>query len=82
MSELSNNQNNWKGRVYINGTLIGAAIGFIGAYLYARASEENAERNGGQPTKLQTGQLLSIALAILGLIRQIAEAGKGGRRDK
>jgi predicted outer membrane lipoprotein len=79
MSEESNNNSNWKSRAYINGTLIGAAIGVIGAYLYARAAEEDAARNGGQPTPLKTGTLLSIALAVLSLIRQITEAGKSGK---
>ncbi|MFW5691367.1 MAG: hypothetical protein ACOCXZ_02590 [Chloroflexota bacterium] len=77
MSEMTpGNNSNWKMQTYIKGGLLGLGIGLLGAYLYARAAEEDAERNGGQPNKLQTGQILSIALAVLGLIRQIAESGK------
>lgn len=78
MSEISNTEitTSWKSRTYINGAIIGLAVGALGAYLYARAAEEDAERNGGVPSKIPTAQLLSIALAVLGLIRQIAEAGK------
>ncbi|TVR21886.1 MAG: hypothetical protein EA396_07045 [Anaerolineaceae bacterium] len=78
MSQTPSNQNNdnWKNRVYVNGLVIGGVIGLVGAYLYARAAEEDAGRNGGVPTKLQTGQIISLALTILSLIRQIAETGK------
>jgi 7-keto-8-aminopelargonate synthetase-like enzyme len=71
-----NNNNNWKRNTYLNGTFAGALLGLVGAYLFARAAEEDVDRNGGQPIKLQTGQLLSIMLAILAVIRQIAESGK------
>ncbi len=67
---------NWKKKTYLNGTLAGAFLGLIGAYLFARAAEEDSDRMAGQPTRLQTGQLLSIMLAILALIRQITESGK------
>ncbi len=77
MSQPQNS--NWKNRMYINGLFVGGLIGLLGAYLYARAAEEDADRNGGLPNKLQTGQILSIALAILSLIRQIAESGKSKR---
>ena len=70
---------NWKSRTYMLGALIGGAIGIIGAYLYARAAEEDVDRNGGQPAPIKTGTLLSLALAVISLIRQITEAGKSGK---
>lgn len=73
---MNQQNNNWKRTTYFNGTLVGALIGLVGAYLYARAAEEDVDRNGGQPIKLQTGQLLSIMLAVMAVIRQIAESGK------
>jgi hypothetical protein len=73
---MNQQNNNWKRSTYFNGTLAGAILGLVGAYLYARAAEEDVDRNGGQPVKLQTGQLLSILLAVLAVIRQIAESGK------
>lgn len=82
MSQITTEKNdsNWKTRAYTNGALLGLGIGVIGAYLYTRAAEEDAGRNGGVPAKITTGQILSIALAILGLIRQIAESGKTGKK--
>lgn len=64
----------WKSRTYITGVLGGAFLGALSAYLYARAAEE--DEGGGAKPKIQTGQLLSLALAVLGLIRQFAEAGR------
>lgn len=73
---MNQQNNNWKRKTYFNGTLAGAVLGLLGAYLFARSAEEDVDRNGGQPIKLQTGQLLSIMLAVLAVIRQIAESGK------
>jgi hypothetical protein len=71
--------NNWKNRTYFNGAFVGGLIGLVGAYLYARAAEEDSDRNSDGPTKLQTGQIISLALAVLSLIRQFAESGKTKR---
>jgi NhaP-type Na+/H+ or K+/H+ antiporter len=72
---MQENNDNWKSKTYLSGVLGGALLGALAAYLYARAAEED-EDNGGKKPSLQTGQLLSLSLAILGLIRQFAEAGK------
>ncbi|PJF23014.1 MAG: hypothetical protein CUN56_03075 [Phototrophicales bacterium] len=75
MSEIKN-ENNWKNKTYAYGAIGGLLFGLLSAYLYARAAEENAYNNGGTPSPITTGQLLSLLLAALGLIRQIAESGK------
>lgn len=67
----------WKTKVYIGGILAGALFGLITSYLYARAAEE--EYKGGdkaQPRSPSTGELVTLALAGLGLVRQISELGK------
>ncbi len=56
------------------GALAGAAFGLLAAMLYSRASEEE-RRSGGEVQPLQVGQIIAIALASLGLIRQITEMG-------
>jgi hypothetical protein len=64
----------WKTRTYFIGAIAGAVIGFVSALLYTRAAEEDVAR-GGQPQRIQTGQLLGLALALLPIIRQITDLG-------
>lgn len=69
----------WKTKTYIGGTLVGALLGGLSAYLYARAAEEEEITSGEKP-QIKTTQLLSLALAVLGLIRQFTEAGKSKKK--
>lgn len=75
-----NTGENWKNRSYIVGTMLGTLFGAIAAYLYNRAAEEDADLHGGHPVKIQTGQMLGLTLAALGIIRQIAELGKAPKK--
>ncbi len=77
MSEIQNQPaGNWKTQVYGIGVVGGALFGLLAAYLYARAADESAQRNAGRPDAIPTVQLIALLLSALGLIRQIAEAGK------
>lgn len=67
----------WKTRTYAMGILAGAVMGFISAYMFTRAAEENED---GKPNSIPTGTLIGILLSVLGLIRQIAESGKPKKR--
>jgi NhaP-type Na+/H+ or K+/H+ antiporter len=62
-------------QVYMIGALVGLIGGLLGAYLYARAAQDEIAR-GGQPPRVQTMQILTLLLAAMGLMRQIAEMGK------
>ncbi len=64
----------WKQRTYVMGVGLGAFIGMMSAYLFVRSAEENPEL--GRPAPIQTGTLISLLLAVLALVRQIAESGK------
>jgi hypothetical protein len=64
---------NWKTRIYVSGTVLGGFLGLLSAYLFARSAEENEDK---QPPQVATGTLISLLLAVLGLMRQIAESGK------
>ena len=68
--------NSWKRSVYVLGAAAGTLFGLLSAYLYARATEESTERSGGKPQPVPTRHLISLALAALGLMRQISEIGK------
>lgn len=65
---------NWKTRTYMLGVVVGALMGFLSAYLYAREAESNSE-NGERP-ELPPTALIGLALSVLSLVRQIAEAGR------
>lgn len=73
---MNDQNNNWKQQSLIIGTVGGAILGALSAYLFARAAEEDADRNGGKPAPIKTGQAISLGLALLALIRQISELGK------
>lgn len=80
-SPAPNNDNQaWKSRMYLMGTVIGAAMGFLSAYMFAREAEQNSE-NGEMPD-IPPSTLLALALSVLGLMRQISDTGKkSGKKD-
>jgi formate-dependent nitrite reductase membrane component NrfD len=71
-----------KSQIIAAGAILGAVLGLISSYLYTRAAEENGNVEAGAPGSVSTGQLLAVLLAILGLVRQIAELGKPKKDDK
>jgi len=72
---------NWKTKTYFFGWLAGMSLGLLSAYLFVRAAEDDGEIDG-QEIRVNTGTILSLALAVLGLIRQIAEAGNKNKKKK
>jgi len=66
---------NWKTRLYVVGSVLGAALGFMSAYLFAKEAEEEAEEKDTAP-EVSLTTLLGMGLSILGLVRQIAETGR------
>jgi hypothetical protein len=84
MSEIirKENQSVWKSQAYIKGVAAGALFGLVAAYMYSRAAEEDAQRNGGAPNTVSTGEVIGLGLAALAMVRQIAEMGKGPAKKK
>lgn len=80
MSEIVPSGDNWKRQSYIFGLSLGTLVGLIAAYLYNRAADEDAVRKGGKPEHISTGQMISLSLATLGIIRQITELGKSPKK--
>lgn len=80
--QQANNLEERKNRILITGVGVGALFGLISSYLYTRAAQENGNEDAGKADSISTGQLLTILLAILGLIRQISELGKPTKPGK
>lgn len=68
---------NWKTQTYILGGLAGLAIGILTAYFFARVSEENGDDG---PSRIKTMDGLKLAVAILGIMRQITDLGASGKK--
>lgn len=70
-----------KTSTYLIGIVFGALTGLFAAVLYSRAAEEE-RRSGGEPQALQTGQIITLGLALLGVIRQVADMGHPGGKKR
>ena len=68
-------------RLFIISAGLGALIGLLSSYLYTRAADEQGEGEAGGAS-LSAGQVLAVLVAIIGLVRQIAELGKPKKSDK
>ena len=71
-----------KARIIVAGAALGALFGLLSSYLYTRAADENGNSEASTRGSVSTGQLLAVLLAVLGLVRQIAELGKPKKSDK
>jgi hypothetical protein len=61
----------WKVRVLIAGGIIGALLGLGAGFLYVRVAEE-----GGGPQEVSTGEAVKLAIAALGVVRQVSQLGR------
>jgi len=68
---MNENNSNWKTKVLIVSTLIGAASGLAAGYLLSQTAEQ--KRSG--PPKIQATDGLKLAVGVIGLIRGIAALG-------
>jgi hypothetical protein len=64
-------ENNWKPRVLVAGTAIGALAGLAAGYLLSRTAEEK----GDDPPEITTIDAIKVTIAIIGVIRAIASLG-------
>jgi hypothetical protein len=80
MSQQPPTNPNWKSQTFMYGGVIGALFGIVAAYLYTRAAEDDAQRNGGKPNRASTGELIGLGLAALAMIRQITEMAKADKK--
>lgn len=76
MFERKNN-NSWKTQSYALGLIGGVVFGLLAAYMFTRSAEEDMRLRGADAREpVPTMSYLSIALAGLAMMRQIAELAK------
>jgi hypothetical protein len=63
---------NWKTKILLFGSIVGALTGLGAAYLLI----QQAERQGEQP-KIGTGEGLRLGMGVLGLLKRVGELGQG-----
>ncbi len=71
-----NNPASWRTESYAIGAIAGIVLGLVGAYMYTRAAQEDVS-GSGRAARIETGDLLGLGLALLGVMRQVAELGRG-----
>ncbi len=70
-NDLMTENENWKTKILITGTVVGAAVGLGTAFLLSRSSESNR----GGPPDVTPVDLLKVAVAVIGVVRGIAALG-------
>lgn len=69
---MNEKKENWKKRVLIISTLVGAAAGFAAGYVLS----QNADQGDGGPPKIKTSEILRLSVGIIGLVRGIGALGE------
>jgi hypothetical protein len=68
---MGERDSNWKTKVLVGGTLIGAVAGLSAGYLLSRSADES----GSAPPDISTADVLRLSVGIIGLVRGIAALG-------
>lgn len=69
----------WKTRTYLVSGMVGLAVGLLAGYFYVRVSDEND--SDGAP-QIKTMDALALAVALLGIVRQITDLGAKNSKKK
>lgn len=72
MTQIVENNKNWKSKFLLTGTAVGAIVGLSAAYLLA----QNAEEELGGPPNISTNDLIKAGVGVVGVVRGIATLGK------
>lgn len=66
-------------KLLIVGGVVGALLGVLAAYLYAKSHTEemdDVEARGGVLAQISPGQYVALGLSLLGVLRQISDLGR------
>ena len=72
---------NPKTKIMFVGALIGAGFGALGGYLFARSATAGLEEAEESELSLQgvaPGEMVKLAISIMGVLRSVAELGQRG----
>ena len=72
--ELERTSLSWRSKALMAGALIGALVGLGSAYLMVVTAEKH-----GRELKISAGEGVRLSLLVMGLLRQIAQLGEGGK---
>jgi hypothetical protein len=64
-------ENNWKTKVLIVSTVVGAMTGLLTGFLLSRTAEES----GDSPPEINTLDAIKVVLGVIGVVRGIAALG-------
>ena len=67
----------WRRKAFVIGGVVGALLGLGAAYIYINSAEES-----GETPEVTPGTAVTIGLALLALLRQVAAIGEGGDKKK
>jgi hypothetical protein len=71
----------WRTQSYLIGAAAGLLFGLFCSYMYTRAATD-LDRAPDGPNRVQTGDVLGLALASLAVVRQAAAMGQGPEPKK
>ena len=66
---------------YIVGAAAGLLLGLLSAYMFNRSASDYGSTPNGE-NRVQSGELLGLGLALLAILRQVAEMGRGPEPKK
>lgn len=69
-------------QVYVLGGIVGLLFGLISAYVFNRAAHDTTNPMEAGLTRVKTGDIITLALAAIALVRQIAEIGRPEEQPK
>ena len=72
---IQNTGMNWKTKLMLFGVVAGALVGAGAAYMYVRSVEAEQGGTALAPRPIKPAAAVSVGLAVLGLVRQIAGLG-------